>query len=256
MDNRYLLPTILAIFILGVAAWYVTSRKGDEIITDSETISDGQATEYRGKGGDYSFMNQPGWYLHEEKPEYVFFTREPNEDGMGHDTTELGPRFTVSVSKLGDLRNSKTKEEWLAASGLHSGNPLFKGIETVQRNGREMRRAVLETSGVGGEILMYVLFADDGRVIVLTHAPYKTESDETKSFEKIVQTFKLENGIAITNVFDDKIVYTLDMSQDIDKYRADCQARGGEFNQCGSPCPSDGGVCIQVCALTCELGGK
>lgn len=63
-----------------------------------------------------------------------------------------------------------------------------------------------------------------------------------------------ESGIEIQNVYENKIVYTTDMQQDAEKYRADCESRGGEFNSCGSSCPSDAEMCIQVCAYTCDLG--
>lgn len=60
-----------------------------------------------------------------------------------------------------------------------------------------------------------------------------------------------DNGVEIQNHFGNKIIYTTDMSADADRLRTDCEARGGTFNTCGSPCP-EGALCVQVCAYTCE----
>ncbi|PIS05097.1 MAG: hypothetical protein COT81_02935 [Candidatus Buchananbacteria bacterium CG10_big_fil_rev_8_21_14_0_10_42_9] len=58
--------------------------------------------------------------------------------------------------------------------------------------------------------------------------------------------------VQIENDFGSKIVYTTDASLGADLFKADCQARGGEFNECGSPCAPGSEICITVCAYTCE----
>lgn len=60
--------------------------------------------------------------------------------------------------------------------------------------------------------------------------------------------------LPIENVFEDKVVYTTDMDADTEKLKADCQKRGGAFNECGSVCEKEADTCIAVCAYTCELG--
>lgn len=60
-------------------------------------------------------------------------------------------------------------------------------------------------------------------------------------------------NVPIANVFLDKIVYTSDQGADVSALRADCAKRGGEFRECGSPCPRSAEVCVEVCAFTCEL---
>ncbi len=59
--------------------------------------------------------------------------------------------------------------------------------------------------------------------------------------------------VPIESSFEDKIVYTTDAAVNTVPLKADCDQRGGSFNECGSPCPSDALGCIDVCAFTCEL---
>lgn len=59
--------------------------------------------------------------------------------------------------------------------------------------------------------------------------------------------------VPIESEFPNKIVYGTSGDLDADELKKDCDARGGTFNSCGSVCPSDAEVCIQVCAYTCEL---
>lgn len=38
----------------------------------------------------------------------------------------------------------------------------------------------------------------------------------------------------------------------IDEYQQDCVERGGSFNACGSACPPDAEMCMDVCSMICE----
>lgn len=53
--------------------------------------------------------------------------------------------------------------------------------------------------------------------------------------------------------FPNKIVYGTSQDLDAEALKKDCDARGGQFNTCGSVCGPEAEVCIQVCAFTCEL---
>lgn len=79
---------------------------------------------------------------------------------------------------------------------------------------------------------------------VWTYYLYFSESENNQS-----------NTVPIEEIFDDKVVYTTEQDIDTEKLEQDCAERGGEFNTCGSICPSDAAVCAEVCAYTCELGG-
>lgn len=61
-----------------------------------------------------------------------------------------------------------------------------------------------------------------------------------------------DEGIEISEMFPGKIVYTTSTSQDTAKYEADCEERGGTFNECGTVCAPDADFCVMVCAFTCE----
>lgn len=58
--------------------------------------------------------------------------------------------------------------------------------------------------------------------------------------------------IPIQSEYDSKIVYTTDMDFDQSELREHCELRGGDFNECGNICEPEGGICIEVCAYTCE----
>lgn len=62
----------------------------------------------------------------------------------------------------------------------------------------------------------------------------------------------VRNSAPIADRFDDKIVYTTDLSADVDVLKAHCKEEGGLFNECGSPCPTHEDMCVSVCAYTCE----
>ena len=52
--------------------------------------------------------------------------------------------------------------------------------------------------------------------------------------------------------FGSKIVYGTSPRLDTDALRADCTARGGTFNTCGTICAPAAAACAAVCAYTCE----
>ncbi len=61
------------------------------------------------------------------------------------------------------------------------------------------------------------------------------------------------DALPIQAIFGDKIVYTTAQDIDTAEIRADCDDRGGSFNECGSVCPNDEASCVDTCAYTCEL---
>ena len=61
-----------------------------------------------------------------------------------------------------------------------------------------------------------------------------------------------KSQVPVESVFENKIVYTTDVSFPADIFQDDCLDRGGEFDQCGTPCDA-GEVCAAVCAYTCSF---
>ncbi len=53
--------------------------------------------------------------------------------------------------------------------------------------------------------------------------------------------------------YDDKLVYSMKPNISLVQLEADCEERGGTFDECGSACPSDAEGCIEMCAYTCEF---
>jgi hypothetical protein len=62
--------------------------------------------------------------------------------------------------------------------------------------------------------------------------------------------------LPIENEFDSKIVYTTNTDLDAGPFEADCEAREGVFNDCGSSCEPEADFCAEVCAYTCDLSGE
>lgn len=76
---------------------------------------------------------------------------------------------------------------------------------------------------------------------VCTGQPYEPNSTGTNINE-------------IENIFKDKVVYGTGLEdKDPQPYKENCEARGGTFNECGSPCDPEADFCIEVCAYTCDF---
>lgn len=62
-----------------------------------------------------------------------------------------------------------------------------------------------------------------------------------------------EEEIEILAEYPGKIVYTIDLSKPENVYEAHCEAAGGDFNACGTPCDPVEELCTAVCAYACEF---
>lgn len=61
------------------------------------------------------------------------------------------------------------------------------------------------------------------------------------------------NDLPIEKEFDLKIVYTTDTSLEPGPFEADCEARGGSFDACGTTCEPEADFCADLCTYTCDL---
>ena len=59
--------------------------------------------------------------------------------------------------------------------------------------------------------------------------------------------------IPVLAQYENKVVYTTDLSFSKDVLIENCSELGGEFNTCGTPCAPDEVVCTAVCAYTCDF---
>ncbi|MBN1495049.1 hypothetical protein JW911_04960 [Candidatus Peregrinibacteria bacterium] len=101
-------------------------------------------------------------------------------------------------------------------------------------------------------------FTLKGSMIEIEGTSKKPGSDEVYTEKQIIVDSYVctepEEITLISNEFENKIVYN--MNADIKMLQEDCKKRGGEFNECGSPCAPDAEICIMMCAFTCEFGEK
>jgi len=85
--------------------------------------------------------------------------------------------------------------------------------------------------------------------------PNEATQDERLAEEaEIVSEPEVEAKPEKIYISDDKIVYGIgegDMTQA--EMMADCEQKGGTFNECGSPCAEGDDMCVMACAFVCEL---
>ncbi|MBI5135454.1 Gmad2 immunoglobulin-like domain-containing protein [Candidatus Uhrbacteria bacterium] len=77
-----------------------------------------------------------------------------------------------------------------------------------------------------------------------------------ESADAITIPVRFSVGASAVNIqaqYDSKIVYKLPADNNSVPYQNDCQARGGTFDPCGSPCAPSAPICIQMCAYVCRL---
>ncbi len=60
--------------------------------------------------------------------------------------------------------------------------------------------------------------------------------------------------LPVAEVDSDKIIYDSTGDEKPEDFKANCEAQGGRFNECGSPCGPEAEACILMCVYTCELG--
>ncbi len=53
-------------------------------------------------------------------------------------------------------------------------------------------------------------------------------------------------------VYENKIVYTVNLSENKSPLIKDCKEKKGNFNTCGTACATEEELCTSVCAYTCE----
>lgn len=61
------------------------------------------------------------------------------------------------------------------------------------------------------------------------------------------------SNIPVLAQYEDKIVYTTDLSVNKDILIENCSGLGGEFDTCGTPCAPNEEVCTAVCSYTCDF---
>ncbi|MFA7662733.1 MAG: Gmad2 immunoglobulin-like domain-containing protein [Patescibacteria group bacterium] len=72
--------------------------------------------------------------------------------------------------------------------------------------------------------------------------------------QEIIAPKETENlTIEVKEMISDKVVYQANDQISLDKYQADCQNRGGNFNDCDTSCASDAQTCSMSCVYTCEV---
>ena len=92
-------------------------------------------------------------------------------------------------------------------------------------------------------IILGLLFVAIGLAYSFVYVSEQEEAERARSVERAPVQAEFEN----------KIVYDASQLKSVEIARSDCSLRGGEFDECGSPCAPEAEVCIEICALTCAL---
>jgi hypothetical protein len=75
--------------------------------------------------------------------------------------------------------------------------------------------------------------------------------------EKVTSTSTATSTTVVTTTQEvlSKTIYDPTSGLTLGDFQARCEARGGRFNECGSPCGPEAEACILMCVYTCEPAG-
>lgn len=150
---------------------------------------------------NYSVDVPLGWFSH-KNGSTVIFTQDPDlEIPANTELYAIGDNFYITVSNITDIEGITTYEDWLDINGMTTKSEMFVESHPVDIGGYEMLRVVTEGAGVSGNVLSYVYFVDNQRVVTLSQFPYESESNISKVFESVVKTFRVperqQNGESV-----------------------------------------------------------
>ena len=135
-------------------------------------------------------------------------------------------------------------------------------VVLLDENGKEIAVMPLQAEGewmtkefvpFSGELAFTPPETKKGTLVFKKDNPSGLPEHDDEVRVPIVFQEGLKSEVRIMATYDDKIVYTMDSKTEKALLRADCNARRGTFNECGSMCPEGTGICPAVCAMTCEM---
>lgn len=180
-----------------------------------------------------------------------------NEEAVDSIIAELNTAETIQM-KLGESDSALGVTIKLLAVLEDSRCP--SDVVCIQAGTVRVRTLLSSGLGEGEQIfkLGQVITTEAEEVELVSVLPNPVSTETIESGEYVFQ-FKVSKrkqqveGVLIKEEFENKIIYGFDQTSDVNALRLHCSARGGEFNECGSPCAPDAEACIAVCALTCEF---
>jgi hypothetical protein len=146
--------------------------------------------EYSNANEDYTVEYPKGWYPHEFEKGVIFTQNEFTDEASDTEGYALGGQFIITMENLADTEDVETYDDWLELYGIDEDSEFLKEKETVTVGDIEMIRAVMEAGGAEGDVLTYVYFYNAADIITLSHYPYDPETQDSKDFEEVVQSFK------------------------------------------------------------------
>lgn len=177
---KKILPFLILLVAVGVAIYFLVDKNSRD--ADLTPI-------YTNETGDYNVKIPKGWVantINQGTVKGVVFSKEEQVEGVP-------TQIFISKQTITDIEGVETMDQWYTAQGVIEGSDFVIKIEDVTRNNVKMKRILTKADNDIGIILTYVYTPDDVTVIALSHFPYDAESDDTKTFEELVNSF---NSIA------------------------------------------------------------
>lgn len=142
---------------------------------------------YTNESNDYRIKVPQGWQatqLNQGIIKGVVFSK------VG-DTDTIPAQILITKQVITDFPGVENLEQWYQKGGIFEGSDFFIEKTEVTINDLEMSRIITQAEGSIGNILTYIYATDEKTVIALSHFPYDKDSDSSKTFENLVQSFEI-----------------------------------------------------------------
>lgn len=155
-------------------------------------VPDPVTGDYTDAGQNYKSVIPEGWYGYESPQGVTLFAKVNNLSQIDLNTNpDIGPTFIAGVTNITDT-GASTPDEWLELNGVtgDNQNELIIESEEVELAGKNFWRIVQDSNTELGNIVHYLYFSANNRLISLSHYPYVEGSSESADFEEFVKSIE------------------------------------------------------------------
>jgi len=181
-NNKVLIIVLVVILVagLGFTLWQVFRGQDTKKTVSESDQGVVEDVSYTNPTADYTIIYPSSWTAQEAYS---------NITVLGKDIGQPVPSTIVlGVSSLTEV-NAETPDEWFIANGLENNPAIEVEIkEEMNVNGTTMTYVIQNDTANQTKVAHYVYFSDDGKVVILSHAPYVDGSLEANDFYNIVQS--------------------------------------------------------------------
>lgn len=167
--------------------------------TPLSDIQVGARILYTSQTGEYSFMYPQYWEPNALYDNLTVFTISYGPKDLENPDTleaaEIDATVVTGITEMVESNGATTKEEWFVANGLSGPNKVIevKDLKETKINGYDVTRIIQLDPNIGGDVLHYIYFSNDGKVISLSQHPYLEGSQASGEFELAAESFVPKN---------------------------------------------------------------